>query len=237
MYWIYLALFILAVMIPGIVSDDDRFFFLKEEQIEEISIFFLGFFGFLIFLISEKRSAKYLKEKMKIQKEAREISKNLTSTYSYIGETNRKLDIIRNISENLLDLPRITQKKELEFYNNLTESIFAISKSEKFVIRFVDTKNKKTKKEIKSKKRIYFKIENSEIIDKIFKKEIGFIEKKYHFVIVSSKEINNTVSAIIISKNNEQQKLEDLEILKSLTAYSLFFYDYVTKEKIIRKLD
>jgi len=81
MYWIYLTIFVLAVLVPDIVPHGSTVFHLGEEQLEEILIFFLGLGGFLIFRWKEKQSNANLREKIKIQKEASQISKSLTDTY------------------------------------------------------------------------------------------------------------------------------------------------------------
>lgn len=229
MYWIYLAMFIFIVFVPDIVPENKTIFFLREEQAEELLIFLLGFIAFLIFRFKENQSRKHLKEKNSIRKEAIQISKNLTDTYSYIGETNRKLEIIKNISTKLLDVSKLDDKKEKKIFGDILESIFILGKSKKFSIRFINLEDKKTQKEIKSRKGLLLKISNDEIVEGTYKKNLGFIEKKYHFIVISPKEIDNTISAIIISKNNQQQKLEDPEIIKSLAAFSLFLHHHSKK--------
>ena len=224
MYWIYLVIFILAVLIPYVVPHGSRIFFLEEEQLEELLIFILGLLGFLIFRWKERQSNTNLREKIKIQKEAHQISKSLTDTYSYIGETNRKLDIMKNISDMLLDVPDMSPQKEKLFFDNLMESIYVLTHSKKIMIRFINTETEKTEKEVKSKKRVFLKISNEEIINSLIKKNKSFNESEFHFVILSPKEIDKTVAAIIISKNNQKQKLEDPEILKSLAAQLLFIH-------------
>lgn len=223
MYWIYLTIFILAVLVPDIVPRNSAIFLLKEEQFEELIIFALGLSGFLIFRFRERQSQKNFEDKIKIQKEARKISKNLTDTYSYIGETNRKLDIMKNVSLNLLEMNEINQKKEKRFFDILLESIYILAKSRKFAIRFIDAETKKTEKEIKSRKKIFFKVENEEIM-KNLKKDRSFIDDDYHFIVSSPKMVDSKIATLIISKNNRQQKIEDPEILKALMSQALFIH-------------
>jgi predicted ribonuclease YlaK len=226
MYWIYLSIFILAVLVPDIIPENKKFLFFREEQIEELFIFLLGFIGFLIFRWQEKQSKKNLKERIKFQKESREISKNLNDTYSYIGETNRKLDIMKNISLNLSEAVNLDKQKQHKFLNTLSESVNILVKSKKFIVRFVDFKTKETLKEIKGSRGLVFKIENSDLIEKISKEKKNFFENNFYFFVSSEKKIDNTVAIIIISKNNRQQKLEDSDILKALASHSLFLFHY-----------
>jgi hypothetical protein len=228
MYWIYLALFILAVLVPDIVPHGATLFYLGEEQIEEVLIFILGLTGFLIFRWKERQSNEHLEEKLKIQKEANQISKSLTDTYSYIGETNRKLDIMKAMSMTLLDMTGTDFEKK-KFFDSVMESIYILGKSKTFIIRFINTENNQTEQEIKSKKKIFIKSSNEEIIKNLASKSQYFIEDKQYFIIISPKEIDKTIAAIIISKNNQQQKLEDPEMLKALASQSLFLFAYLKK--------
>ena len=230
MYWFYLIIFILAVLVPDIVPHGSKLFFLGEEQLEEFVIFVLGLTGFLIFRWKEKQSNVHLKEKIEIQKEAHQISRNLTDTYSYIGESNRKLDIMKNISSKISEIYRASPGKEKQFFDTLLESIYILGKSRRFSVRFINLKSGKTEKELKSKKKLSLKADNDEIIKNFSKKEKNFTEDNYHFIITSPEEIDETISAIIISKNNQQQKLEDPDIMKVLASQSLFIYEYLKKQ-------
>jgi len=232
MYWIYLTIFIFAVLVPDIVPHGSRLFFLGEEQFEEILIFILGLTGFLLFRFKERQSNVNLKEKIKFQKEVSRTSKSLNDTYSYIGENNRKLDIMKNISNSLLEMSESDSSRGKKFFDELMESIYILGKSKKFVVRFINAKTGETEREIKSRKRAFFKIGNKEIIKNLERENKSFTENNYHFVITSPRKMGEIVAAIIISKNNQQQKIEDLDILKSLASQSLIAYYYSKNLKL-----
>lgn len=215
---------------PDIVPAEKTLFRLREEQLEELAIFFLGLTGFLIFRWKEKQSSVNLEEKIKIQKEASLISKNLNDTYSYIGEINRKLDMMKNISLNLLEVPTLDPQKEKKIFDPLMESVYILGKSRKFIIRFINIKSQKTEYEIRSKKGIFLKISNEDVLENLLGKEQSFIEDDQLFVITSPKKIGELISAIIILKNNKQQKLEDPAMLKSLASHYLFLYHCLKKD-------
>jgi len=230
MYWIYLIIFTLAVLVPDIIPHESKIFFLGEEQLEEFLIFVFGFTGLFLFRWKEKQSNSYLKEKAAIQKESRKISKDLTDTYSYMGEANRKIEIMKNIFMMVPNSRGENSKKENKFFDTLLGSVYILAKSEKIVIRFISIISGKTEKELRSKKRIFSRAKNEEIIKSILDENKSFIETGSHFIAISPKIIDQTIAAIIIAKNNQQQKLEDPEILKALASQSLFVY-YHLKEK------
>src|SRR3990167_7553795 len=95
MYWIYLIIFILAIIVPQVVSI--HIWFLREDDIESIIIFFVGMLGFFIYIAKEKALPRVFKEKLHFQKQANIITKDLSESYSYIGEMNRKFDIVKDL--------------------------------------------------------------------------------------------------------------------------------------------
>ena len=95
MYWIYLAIFILIILTPKIIQDG--IFFLHEEDIESLIIFFFGLFAFTLYLAKEKALLKVFQEKLHLQKKANTITKDLSDSYSYIGGMNRKFDIVKDL--------------------------------------------------------------------------------------------------------------------------------------------
>ena len=67
MYWIYLIIFILAVLTPEIITKDVGP--IGQERVEELIIFGLGVISFLVLLIRERQLSKSRNEKTEIQKE------------------------------------------------------------------------------------------------------------------------------------------------------------------------
>ncbi|MCX6765868.1 MAG: hypothetical protein NT136_02830 [Candidatus Moranbacteria bacterium] len=225
MYWIYLIIFILAVLSPELIRQD--FPLIDEERAEELAIFFLGTAAFLIYLIKEKQLIWNIKEKQKIQKEASIISRNLTDSYSYIGEINRKMDILKNIALGLPESSVLTPEKEKEIYDSILHALYAFSKSKRIIIRFIDLSSHHTIKEVKSNKKISCGSTNEEIV----KRKERLIETDYYFLIKPPRDINNTTVCIAIAKQNKQQKLEDPEIIEALASQALFLFTFSQKAK------
>ncbi|MDP1620133.1 MAG: hypothetical protein Q8M12_04000, partial [bacterium] len=86
MYWLYLIIFIIAVMIPDIFRED--YFGIPHEQIEELAIFILGLLGFLFFILKEHQLVVQEKEKKREQRRLQQTARDLIESYSYIGEIN-----------------------------------------------------------------------------------------------------------------------------------------------------
>jgi hypothetical protein len=103
MYWIYLTLFVLAILTPQFIAREVGL--LREEDVEALLIFCFGAFGFMIYLAKEKTLLKLIREKLHLEKQTSLITRDLSDSYSYIGEMNRKLDIVQDF---IFDLPKVT---------------------------------------------------------------------------------------------------------------------------------
>ena len=197
--------------------------FLSHQTAEELGIFLLGASGFLIFLWKERTLNKNEKERIAIQKESKLISKNLSDTYLYIGEINRKLDILKNIA---LGLPEYAAKinigREKEFFAPIIESVHMSSKSKNFKIIFFNIKTRKIFCEVLGNR----KFKNKKNLETLVEKGINFADKDKYFVISSLKDIEGVCASIIIQKKNKHQKIDDPEILEALASQALFLFTY-----------
>jgi len=216
MYWIYLAVFILMVLTPGIIKDP--VFLLSEENAEEIVIFLLGIIGFLIFNYKEKQLSFNLKEKQKVQKEATKTSRDLAHSYSYIGEINRKLEILNDISLKLAETPNMNSTERKYIYKLILDAIKTLGKTDRFTVSFANLNSRIIMKEIgKGNKKL------SPEVKKIilnFDKRKNIINANEYAIIRSSKSVNG-ISAFISIKLKNKQALKDLELLKTLATQAL----------------
>ncbi|MEP7162871.1 MAG: hypothetical protein ABI747_03855, partial [Candidatus Moraniibacteriota bacterium] len=138
MYWIYLVLFILIIFTPEFVLKG--FWIFGQEDLESLLIFGFGMIGLLLYLGKESALIRTVKEKLFLQRETNQIRKDLSQSYSYIGEMNRKFDIMKNL---LIALPTSTlkvfsrQKKDL--YGPIFDAVRLLTKSSHLLLVFVET--------------------------------------------------------------------------------------------------
>lgn len=110
MYWIYFLLFIAITFVPVMVRGDSAYF--TQEAREVLFIMCLGALGFFLYILKEKSILRHVREKLTLQKTATNISKNLSQSYSYIGEVNRKLEIVTKLMKRLPLMIEEQGKKE-----------------------------------------------------------------------------------------------------------------------------
>lgn len=226
MYWIFLIFFIVAVLVPDIVGNS--FYFLTEERVEEILIFLLGSTSFFIIIRNERQIQIQKLEKEKSEKRINQTVKDLVESYSYIGEVNRKMDILMNIALGISDRSVLSKNKEIEIYESIVSAASFLMKADCATLRFVDVRSGKTKKEIKTEEKTKC-LSNRSLVK--WKGDTS-VKKVQDFLIVSSpQKVNEVKSFIIISgyDKDEENSPKNLEILKVFASQAIFLYSYATR--------
>jgi hypothetical protein len=224
MYWVFLFFFIIAVLVPDIIRHP--YYFLTEERAEEVAIFLLGAIAFLVFIKNELLIIFHKKEKEKDQKKIDQTVKDLVESYSYIGEVNRKMDIIMNIALGISDRSMLNKKKEKEIYESIVNAANFLMKAEGVTLRLLDLGSLRVKKEIRTEGKQQT-IKNEELA--AIGEETTAKKERNILVIASSQNINNIKGYLIINGYNEreQDNPKNIEILKVFASQAIFFYSYV----------
>lgn len=172
---------------------------------------------------------KNLNEKNKIQGQVNSMSKDLKYSYSYIGEINRKLDILENIALGFPESSKLTQKNEGELYDSIMDAIRLFGKSDDFALRFVCLPNYVLLKEIKSipDNPMNFSLKGRNL-------DVNYFESEEFIVTTSPKSIDNIFSYIVIRKKTVSQKIDDVEMMKTLSAQALFIFMFMRNKKQIK---
>ncbi len=229
MYWIFAILFSIAIMIPDIIRGP--VYFLAEERAEEVAIFILGSIAFLTFVQNERRIALQKKEKEKTQKKMDQAFKDLVDSYSYIGEVNRRMDILMDVALGLADHSILDKKKEKETYESIINAAIFLLKANSATIRFIDLEKNKTEKEVRSPE--YSKADISDKDMANMGENINVKKLKDVLIISSPQKIKGVKSFLVIDgyDKNEEDRPKNMEILKLFASQALFLYSYMTKEE------
>lgn len=224
LYWVYLILFILAVFVPDLTKNSTLP--IPRERLEELLIFSFGVIGFLIFIFKEHQLAIKESEGKKIVKKLSNATKDLEESYTYIGEVNRKLEMLMHLGLGLINRGKEQTKiKEREDYDAILTSAASLLKAGSASLRFVDAKSNKTKKEI-----CYLdncpSIKNDEFLE--MGKNVN-IKKGDSYVIASSSKIIKGVRCYLIVDGCQDIEESDKgshnhDILKFLASHALFLY-------------
>lgn len=146
MYWVYLLLCVLVILTPEFIQTGT--WVLSEDDFESLVIFAFGTLGLLLYISKEKAFFQAYEEKVILQKKTNTISKDLSQSYSYIGEMNRKLDVIQEV---IFELPRktlIKRKKHTDLYKPILEAAKVFARTDKAALLIIDIKHKVCTEEI-----------------------------------------------------------------------------------------
>ncbi|MFC1608869.1 hypothetical protein ACFL2R_00695 [Patescibacteria group bacterium] len=219
MYWVYLVLFIVIVFVPDIIIGD--ILYVAEEKAEEIMIFILGFITVLIFIYQEKRFRSHFQEKSRIQREFNDASHDLASSYSYIGEVNRKLDILRGISLRLIETPNLSDGDAESIFEDIKVAINVLTKTNNFVMGFADTKTGKLERMFFGSKD--YSKKNTFLNQEILKNKKKIVKKEQNVVVFSDRDIDGRV-AFVDFRYNGASIPEDTELIQMLASQALFLF-------------
>ncbi|MEI8344156.1 MAG: hypothetical protein WCF93_04365 [Candidatus Moraniibacteriota bacterium] len=224
MYWIYFVIFTLIIFIPTIVHEG--IMGLSVVQAQEYSILLLGTMGFVLFGSLEKRQKSDLREKNVMIGQMNRTNKDLAHSYLYIGEINRRLDIISNIVLGFPESSQLTLKKQRELYESIMEAIRLFGKSNDFVIRFTNLNTGEILKEIKSNDRVTINFPQKDC-----NPEVPILENNQILAIPSPKAMDNVYACIIVKKDKPQQSKGDAETMKVLAMQALSLFMLINKKK------
>lgn len=224
MYWIYLITFTFMVFVPTLIKDN--FGFLSLNQSQEIVSLLLGLICFALFLLQEKNVKKHSRENYMHQAQASRMAKDLKNVYSYIGEMNRKLDILENIALNYPKNSNLTRKNEQELYAPIMSAIELFGKTDEFVLCFVDLIKNKLLLEFKNKPEslLGFSREN-------FNRNFSYRELEDVIIINSPSDIDNIAVCVFLKKKNTSHKIEDMEMMKALAAQALMLFVFLQNNR------
>lgn len=223
MHWIYLILFGLAVLTPPLVRREVSG--IPEDSAEAITIFLFGAIGYLIYFAKERAIVRHIAEKLRLQRERHDMTRDLSDSYSYIGEVNRKMELMTSL---VLDLPeaaalfRKGEKKSV--YRSLAKAIVLFSKADSFLLRVIDHHQGTVEKEIREgKDEGCFSIPVEVLVgeDQVFREKDGYI------IARSPKSIGPYTAYLIFPKTVNRH--EDREMFEALATEGLLLY-FLEKE-------
>jgi len=226
MYWIYLALFILAVLTPEVINGE--ILAVPEEDAEALLVLLFGSTGFFIYFAKEKALIRHIREKLRLQQEKHDITRDLSDSYSYIGEANRKMDLLKGLVVSLpASLDRFRKGEKKGAYEGLSKAILLFAKTDSFLLRIVDRERKIMEKEIRKGKSVAcfsFDMETLLRSDRLFWEEDGCI------IVRSPSSVGSYTAYLIFEKSTNH--IEDSGVFEAFAAegLALFFLEKSCEE-------
>jgi len=223
LYWIYVVLFVSIVFVPVLVHEG-RLFASQNRQIAEITLVFIfATIAWILYYWRYQHTEKLKKDNTQLQKEVLNTSKDLSSTYHYIGQINRKLDILRSI---VLGLPSTTDMSaKKQDYVAIMEAIEMFSGCKQYLVGFYDYRSGKILKEIKANEEFSPDIERKNC----FKAESSVLKFDDFYFLRTRQRVYHVCAFAILDKKSLRN--QDIDLIKSLLAQALFLFIYTEEKK------
>lgn len=225
-YWVFVILYVALILTPVFVHDGG----VRIAPTETGSVISLSFLFatamLLLFWWKYSAASKCKRENLALKKEALSTQKDIATTYSYIGQINRKLEILRSI---LLGLPQSAQSSKKQEYHSILDAIRMFSHCQRFVVGFYEYREGKVLREIKSTSD-YEPPVNAKVCVKNPASSQSF--DTYSF-IKTKQRIYHVGAYAILEKST--LKTQDVDLIHSLLAQALFFFIYSRGKTELRK--
>lgn len=221
MYWAYLILFVCMIVTPEIIQDGVLFF--SEEDFESLLIFCFGLLGLLLYLGKESAFLRAVREKLSLQQETNKIRKDLSQTYSYIGEMNRRMEILKSMVVTLShrDAP-LLEREGHERYHPILEAALLLAQTDSAALFFIDVKRSEMLEqyEIGGDE---FALSMRQLSAKNLIESHKYLWEEGSLFFVRSPEAVGEVVAFLVFHKSKNQ-LEEAGIFQILAAQAIFVY-------------
>lgn len=217
MRWIYLILFVLATITPSFIVQRD-YLWIGQENLEDLVIFLLGVIGFSLFYFRERLLRTHLDKNKKYQREAVDASRDLVQSYSYIGEVNRQLEMLKEIMLNMPTKQKINDKEREKAFAVMLEAIAMFARTENASIYFVNTLTKR----IDEVKTIGKKKATKIPLEEILAQKDLVVEYANTTVMRGGRKENGFRVFLYIEKKNKVK--ENADFLKAILAQALSLF-------------
>ncbi len=205
MFFIYLAVFILIVATPFIITDGWWVF--TEDETESIVLLLAGVVSFALYRMRDYQVFEYLKDRVKLQRTVVRTQKELSESYSYIGQANRRTDIMYEIFSDL------SHMESSDCGDAVKNAMELLPYTDNFCLRFIDIKKRKAHHNVGGTARF------KHLPDKLFCKNTNsrtYREKDLLFVY--SEAVDKNLRTCVVLPYSEKAE-NDIDFFKALTAY------------------
>lgn len=142
---LYLAFFVLAVISPSLYTHG--YFGLSQTRLEELTIFAFGLAGLLTFTFYERLMERRDKEREHAEVGYQKAKNELIESYAYIGSINRKIEMLKKVSNDTSLSVVGEQKIPKELFQALVANACAAIGAQSALLRFVELEKLRTERE------------------------------------------------------------------------------------------
>ncbi|MEN8251979.1 MAG: hypothetical protein ABFQ53_00135 [Patescibacteria group bacterium] len=205
MFFIYLIAFVLMVATPFIVTEGWWIF--SEDETEAVILLLAGIVSFVLYRLRDYQVFETLKDRIKLQRTVARTQKELSESYSYIGQANRRTDIMYEIFSDL------SHVETADCGHAVLNAMELLPYTNSFCLRFINIENNKAYHVVGGDD------EFKHLPDELFCKEANartYRHKDLLFVYSEAKD-KNLRTCVVLPYSEKAEN--DIDFFKALTAY------------------
>lgn len=210
MFFLYLAIFIIIVSTPFIITEGRWIF--SEDESEAVVLLVAGIVSFMIYRLRDYQVFEHLKDRMRLQRLFARAQKDLSDSYSYIGQANRRTDIMYDIFSDLSHMHG--ESCEL----SVAHAMDMLPYTDKYSFRFLNIKNKKSRNKIDRSD------EYSRLPDELFFKSNNARSYRHRDTLFVYSETDEKNIRVCVALPYSENAENDIDFFKALTAYYTMVY-------------
>lgn len=227
LYWAYLVVFIANVMVPIFVHEGYiSIFTLPAQVVEMICLFVVGIFGFSLYAFKYYSHEHFTRECAICRRDIVKISKDLSFSYNYIGEINRKIDILKG----LVLMPTGSEseyfRSKKEAYKSILRAIEGLAECRSFFAGLYDKKTFEPIKIVRRGEKDPLESEVSRMLKDAKTNAFSFGE---HYVVKTDCNSSGICAFVVLKKNS--LKNETIDLVKTILRKMLFLHMYTGSEE------
>ena len=207
-YILFLAVAIVALLTPHIIHGH---VFIPREYAQSAVLAIDIILGYIFYIL-------YRRDVERIQRENKHMEKVIMDAYKHVGDTNRKNEILGKFLEFLNQKDDYPSDKDI-FHHLMQNIIVSVAKSDKGLLRFVDSKTSRTIKEY------HFHKDGDQFVVRVSNKLLlsGKHNKSDKICVLESSISKNGIKAFLCFESRENTN-RDNDFIKSLInqVYLLF---------------
>lgn len=210
MFFLYLVIFIVIVSTPFIVQDG--FWIFMEDDAEALLLLCAGVVSFFIYRFRDYQVFQNIKDRVRLQRLFARAQRDLSESYSYIGQANRRADIMYEIFS---DLSRVTSD---QYDHAIADALEMLPHAKEYSFRLINLATMHNVTKIDQSKNL------QRLPDAIFcKKNASRMYRHRDILFVYSEVPEQQIRSCLAVPFSERAE-DDAEFFKALTAYFIMIY-------------
>ncbi|MFA5985941.1 MAG: hypothetical protein WC819_01160 [Parcubacteria group bacterium] len=210
MFFLYLAIFVVIVATPYMVLHGVWFF--SEDDVEALILLLAGIVSFTIYRMRDYQVFQTLRDRVRLQRLFARAQKDLSESYSYIGHSNRRTDIMYEIFSDL------SHMNADDYSSAVTRAMALLPYTNIFSFRFLSLEDKKSLGKINGTNNF------KHLPDALFCKETQTRSYRHKDILFVYSDAQNQSLRTCIALPYSEKAGNDIEFFKALTAYFTMVY-------------